>query len=249
MARVTASRALAVSGALVVLAIALGLFELLQAQAAVLGRLPLWQRATLSLVPCVQVWCALWLGMPWLRRRTWLLTGAGLIVLGLPFAYYLVYLPARAGEGVAGRQLASALITEGTSNGIIEVGFAYPIFTPTVELTNQGLFTARYELFLRMTDANGEVSLFRAVRAEMPDQRLTVEASVSGLLSEAPGYLFNPVEVPPHTSISGRIVFIISNLRDGTTFNDALGSAFPGQFEVRAPDSGELLASFPLNRL
>jgi hypothetical protein len=45
------------------------------------------------------------------------------------------------------------------------------------------------------------------------------------------------------------MVFIISSLDDGTSFTDALSSAFKAEFEIRNPATGALITSFPLDRL
>jgi hypothetical protein len=87
------------------------------------------------------------------------------------------------------------------------------------------------------------------VRAQVPGSSLSVEASVQGLLSRNEGYLLNPLNLPPGNEIQGRAVFIISNLRDGTSFIDALGYAYQAQFELRDPLDGSLVQVFPLNRI
>jgi hypothetical protein len=69
------------------------------------------------------------------------------------------------------------------------------------------------------------------------------------MLSRNGNYLFNPVALPPARGIEGKVVFIISNLDDGTSFTDALSSATQAQFEVREPDTGTLIAVFPLDRI
>jgi hypothetical protein len=188
--------------------------------------------------------------VPWLSRRTVLY----LLLVCLPLLaagpwYFLSYLPANAGEGVTGEQLASSLITESTSNGIVEIGFAYPIYTPTISLTNNELFSREVDVYLRVLDGNNDPALFRAVRTELPDSRLSVEATVHGLLSESPGYLFIPVALPPGRAVEGRVVFIISDLNDGSTFNEALGRSYPAEFQIRDPESGDLLVNFPLTRI
>ncbi|MEZ5491459.1 MAG: hypothetical protein R3F50_14225 [Gammaproteobacteria bacterium] len=175
-----------------------------------------------------------------------------ILLLGIPGLvagpwYYFGYLPARAGNGVSGEQLASSMITESTSNGIVEVGFAYPIYTPTVRLQNNELFTRDVDVYLRVLDGNNEPNLFRAVRAQLPDSRLSVEASVHGLLSDSPGYLLIPIAIPPLGAVEGRVVFIISDLNDGSTFTEALGRSYPAEFQLRDPDSGELLMDFPMS--
>ncbi len=188
--------------------------------------------------------------VPWLSSRTILylpLICLPLVAIG-PW-YFLGYLPANAGQGVIGEQLASSLITESTSNGIVEIGFAYPIYTPTIRLLNNELFSREVDLYLRVLDGNNDPALFRAVRAELPDSRLSVEGTVHGLLSNSPGYLFIPIGLPPGREVEGRVVFVISDLNDGSTFNEALGRSYPAEFQIRNPENGELLATFPLTRI
>jgi hypothetical protein len=81
----------------------------------------------------------------------------------------------------------------------------------------------------------------------LPDSRLSVEATVNGLLSENSEFIFLPIEVPPGAAVEGKVVFIISDLNDGSTFNEALGRSYPGEFEIREPGTGELLFSFPMS--
>lgn len=243
------SRLLQLASALLLLAAATYLLAVIWSNPLSVGRLPLWQRTVAAEAGMALLLAAVALVINALRMSRWLHLLAALLMLLPAPVYFLWLLPSRAVEGVRAEQLSSALITESTSNGIIEVGFAYPIFTPTVSITNPDLYTQEFEIFLRMYDANGDSLLFRGVREQLSDSGLTVEASVQGLLSRAPGYLFNPVAVPPLRSVSGRVVFIISNLRDGTTFNDALNSAYPAEFELRAPATGDLLLRFPLTRL
>lgn len=161
--------------------------------------------------------------------------------------YYLFLLPRQAGEGFHAEQLRSELISDRSSNGFVEVGFSYPIFTPTITITNRELFTREVNVFLRIIDANNETNLFRAVRARVPGDSLSVESTVQGMLSENSGFLFLPVAIPPLRSVAGKVVFIISNLDDGSTFTEALGRAYQAVFELRDPDTGELLLEFPLS--
>lgn len=169
------------------------------------------------------------------------------VVPGL--VYYLFLLPQQAGEGMHAEQLRSELITDRSSNGFVEVGFSYPIFTPTITITNRELFTREVNVFLRIIDANNETNLFRAVRAQIPGESLSVESTVQGMLSENAGFLFIPVAIPPLRSIAGKVVFIISNLDDGSSFTEALGRAYQASFELRDPATAELLLEFPLNHL
>ena len=168
----------------------------------------------------------------------------------LPAILYFVWLLPRQSSGqIQGDQLDSALITDASSNGLIEVGFAYPIYTPLIALRNTGLYTEYVNVFLRVTDANDGSALFRAVRAEVPGAGLSVEFSVRGMLSNNGDYRFNPLALPPAKTVQGRMVFIISSLDDGTSITDALSSAFKAEFEIRNPATGALITSFPLDRL
>lgn len=163
--------------------------------------------------------------------------------------YYLWVLPQQAGSGLQATQLRSELITDRSSNGFVEVGFGYPIFTPTITITNPLLYTTDVNVYLCIIDSNNKTNLFRAVRQRIPDLSLSVEATVQGMLSENPDYLFIPVAVPPMRSVTGKVVFIISNLDDGSTFTEALGRAYQVSFELRDPATEELLLEFPLNHL
>ncbi len=161
-------------------------------------------------------------------------------------AYYLFILPGQAGEGFTAQQLGSQLITDSSSNGIIEVGYSYPIYTPTISVSNNELFSKEVNIFLRIIDGDSQSSLFRGVRSNIPGSSLSVEASVQGLLSENDLYLFNPLQIPPMGTAEGRVVFVISNLEDGTSFTEALGRAYQATFELRDPATGTLLMEFPL---
>lgn len=166
----------------------------------------------------------------------------------LVLIYYLYFLPSQAGEGLSVEQLESQLITDSSSNGIIEVGFSYPIYTPTLRISNHELFTREVNIFLRMIDGNGETALFRAARKEIPGSGLTVEATVRGMLSENDGFEFIPIDLPPNRSVTAKVVFVISNLDVGKTFTDALTEASQVQFELRDPESGDLLLELPATR-
>ena len=168
----------------------------------------------------------------------------------VPAILYFVWLLPRQSSGqIQGDQLDSALITDASSNGLIEIGFAYPIYTPLITFRNTGLYTEYVNVFLRVTDANDGSALFRAVRAKVPDAGLSVESSVRGMLSNNGDYRFNPLALPPAKTVQGRMVFIISSLDDGSSFTDALSSAFRAEFEIRNPATGALITSFPLDRL
>lgn len=180
--------------------------------------------------------------------------GTYLAVVCLPallpaLLYFVILLPQQTSDTISATQLRSDLITDGSSNGIVEVGFAYPIYTPTISLRSEGLYTRQVNVFLRITDSNGGETLFRGVRARVPGSNLSVESSVQGMLSRNSEYLFNPLALPPGGQVQGRPVFIISSLEDGTSFIDALGYAYQAQFELRSPLDGSLIQSFPLNRI
>ncbi len=180
-------------------------------------------------------------------------TAYGLVVC-LPallpgFVYFLYLLPQNLSGGIAAEQLRSDLITDGSSNGIVEIGFSYPIYTPTVNLQNNDLYTTRVNVFLRMSDANGDSALFRGVRSKVPGSGLTVENTVRGMLSQNERYLFNPVTLPPGKKTQGRLVFIVSNLDAGSSFIDAIGSTYQAVFEIRNPVDGTLIQQFPLNHI
>lgn len=164
------------------------------------------------------------------------------------FLYFLLILPGQAGDGIDVQQTENSLITDSSSNAIVEIGFSYPIYTPGFTLENQGLYTLPVEVFLRMTDPQGEDALFRGVRSTVPGQGLSVEASVRGMLSENRNYLFNPVYLPPGSPVTGQLVFIISNLDDGASFTQALRQASRVQLELRDPQTGELLEVTPVER-
>ena len=164
-------------------------------------------------------------------------------------AYYFILLPNQAGSGLTGEQISNELITDSSSNGIIEVGFSYPIYTPSLRVGNLELFTKKVNVFLRMTCGDGEVVLFRAVRKRIPGSSLSVESTVQGMLSESAGYEFIPLEIPPASSVITRVAFIMSNVESGSTFTDALDRASQAQFELRDPESGSLLLDFPLTRI
>ncbi len=162
--------------------------------------------------------------------------------------FYLLILPPQAGEGIAFSQLENSLISDSSSNGIVEIGFAFPIYTPTLRFRNQELYTRRVSVFLRMRDEAGEEALFRGVRTTVPGESLSVEATVQGMLAENEGYLFNPITLPPRREISGRVVFVISNAENGALFTEALRTAQQVQLELRDPQTGTLYHQLPVLR-
>jgi len=157
------------------------------------------------------------------------------------FVFYYVIFPARNGGGVELTLLDSAFISDRSSNGIIEIGFQYPIYTPKVSLESHEIFSKSVSLFLRITQNDGEKSLFRGVRSAIPGASLSVESSVQRMLSENPDYLLNPVQLPPGQEISGRFVFIISNQQEGVTFEEIINGVNSPVLEIRDSKNGLLL--------
>jgi len=232
------------------LLVAVATVAFIAADPARIGSEPLILRAALLSVAVVSALIAVYPFNPLFASRPGAYAGVVCLPALVPvIAYYFFVLPSQAGTGLTGEQVTAELITDSSSNGIIEVGFSYPIYTPALRIENLELFTKQVNVFLRMTDANGEAALFRAVRERIPGSSLSVESTVQGMLSEAAGYQFIPLEIPPIGSITTRVAFIISNLNDGTTFTQALGRAYQAQFELRDPESGELLLEFPLTRI
>lgn len=234
---------------LLMILLAAGLAAAASLFAVELGSQPLWVRALVTAVATILALAALRPCIPWLSRHLRAYVLLCLAVLAWSPWYHLVYLAGQAGTGIEARQLAGERITQSTSNGIIEIGFAYPVFTPTISLRNNEPFTRAVDVYLRIIDGNNEPNLFRAVRARLPDGRLSVEASINGLLSGNPDYLFIPVAIPPRRTVEGRLVFIISNLNDGSTFDEALTRSYQARFELRDPESGALVSGFPLTRI
>lgn len=215
-----------------------------------IGSEPLFIRAALLSLAIVAALIAVYPFNPLFSRRPGIYAVTVCIPALIPvLAYYFILLPHQAKTGLTGEQVSNELITDSSSNGIIEVGFSYPIYTPSLRVGNLELFTKQVNVFLRMTDVDGEVLLFRAVRKRIPDSSLSVESTVQGMLSESAGYEFIPLEIPPASSITTRVVFIISSLDEGSTFTDALDGASKAQFELRDPKNGELLLDFPLARI
>jgi len=215
-----------------------------------IGYEPLFIRAALLSLAIVAALIAAYPFNPLFSRRPGTYAATVCIPALIPvLAYYFILLPNQAGSGLTGEQISNELITDSSSNGIIEVGFSYPIYTPELRVGNLELFTKQVNVFLRMTDGAGEVVLFRAVRKRIPGSSLSVESTVQGMLSESAGYEFIPLELPPASSVTTRVAFIISSLDDGSTFTDALDRASQAQFELRDPENGVLLLDFPLTRI
>lgn len=215
---------------------------------ALIGSEPLFIRAALLSLAIIAALIAVFPFNPLFLDKPGIYAAAVCMPAIVPvLVYYFVLLPQQAGVGISAEQVTSEMITDSSSNGIIEVGFSYPIYTPALRVSNLELFTKQVNVFMRMTDANGEAALFRAVRTRIPGSSLSVESTVQGMLSESDGYGFIPLQIPPASSITTRVAFIISNLDNGSNFTDALRTATQAQFELRDPETGELLLEFPLN--
>jgi len=241
-------RQISLSVSAVLLATVVGVLILVRA--AEFGSQPLIVRAGVLSIVLFSLLLAMWPFRPDILGRNVVYVSASLgVATLLSGAYYFYYLPSLAAAGISAAQMQSELITDRSSNGIIEVGFSYPIFTPTLQVRNHELFTRELNVFLRMIDSNNESALFRAVRSQIDNPGLSVEATVQGMLSENSAYLFSPLIVPPLGSVTGRVAFVISNLNDGTTFTEALGRAYQADFELRDPETGDLLLSVPLDKM
>ena len=198
----------------------------------------------LAIVACLSALLPFWSPLLRMKRQLMVLM---ILTSWIPaFIFYLLILPSRAVNELDLDQQDSSLLSDRSSNGIIEIGFQYPIFTPAISLVNRDAFTRDVTIFLRLIDRNQESALFRAVRLRTDSENLSVESTIRGMLSTNLRYLFNPIKLPPGESISGRPVFIITNLEDGASFTEALGNGYTGSFELRDADEGNLLANFPL---
>lgn len=243
---ITLKKVIVCSAALLV-AVATAVF--IASNPAQVGNEPLVIRAGLLSIAIVAALVAVYPFNPLFAEKPGIYAAAVCVPALVPvFAYYFFLLPNQAGMGLTGEQVTAELITDSSSNGIIEVGFSYPIYTPALRIGNREIFTKQVNVFLRMTDDQGEAALFRAVRKRIPGSSLSVESTVRGMLSESDGYEFIPLEVPPVGSITTRVAFIISNLENGTSFTQALSRASHAQFELRDPETSELLLEFPLTR-
>ncbi|MBL4580960.1 MAG: hypothetical protein JKY29_04000 [Gammaproteobacteria bacterium] len=215
-----------------------------------IGNEPLFIRAALLSLAIVAALIAAYPFNPLFSGRPGIYTATVCVPALIPvLVYYFILLPNQAGIGLTGEQVSNEFITDSSSNGIIEVGFSYPIYTPALRLGNLELFTKQVNVFLRMTDSDGEVVLFRAVRKRIPGSSLSVESTVQGMLSESAGYEFIPIEIPPASRVTTRVAFIISSLDEGVNFADALDRTSQARFELRDPENGVLLLDFPLTSI
>jgi hypothetical protein len=118
------------------------------------------------------------------------------------FIYFFLF-SIRDDLGFSVEEISNQLITDSSSNGYVEVGFGYPIYTPRLRIKNDDLYTRNVEIFFRVVDQSGEVYLYRAVRENLPDSSLSVESAVRVMLSESLDFLFNPISIAPFNEIEG----------------------------------------------
>ena len=234
---------------LLALGVAIADLLLIAGNSADFGELPLLLRALSIDLAVLAILIAFYPVYTIFQFRTTVFAWAVCLPAMLPaFIYFLFLLPQQEGEGIEFSQLQNSLISDSSSNGIVEIGFAYPIFTPTVSLRNRELYTRQVSIFLRMLDPEGQAALFRAVRTDIPEQGLSVESTVQGMLGENDDYLFNPLVLPPLREVVGKVVFIISNVDDGASFTEAMRVASSVQLELRDPETGVLLQELPVLR-
>lgn len=206
-------------------------------------------RAVLFLLPVLAVLTGAWIVSRTRSPRTArLLALAYIPVLIGGFGYFLFWMPRFADSVLSIEMVEQLLITDSSSNALVEIGFAFPIFTPTVELRNGELFSREVDVYLRMTDRDGESMLYRAVREEVPPGTLSVEATVRGMLSANERYLFLPVRLAPGEAVTGRPVFVITALDEGASFMGEMRRANLAQFELRDAAGGELLLEVAVAR-
>ncbi|MCY3564635.1 MAG: hypothetical protein OXH27_00475 [Gammaproteobacteria bacterium] len=213
------------------------------------GRQDLLIRAVLFLLPALAALTAAWIPLrAHAPRAARLLALFYIPVLFGGFGYFLFWMPRFAESVLSIDMVEQRLITDSSSNALVEIGFAFPIFTPTVELRNGELFSREVDIYLRMIDSDGRPMLYRAVREEVPPGTLSVEATVRGMLSANERYLFLPVRLAPGEEATGRLVFVITALDEGASFMGEMRRANLAQFELRDAIGGELLLEVPVER-
>ena len=163
---------------------------------------------------------------------------SALVSLFLIF-FFLFSIPDDLGFSV--EEISNQFITDSSSNGYVEVGFGYPIYTPRLRIKNDDLYTRNFEIFLRVVDQSGEVYLFRAVRENLPNSSLSVESAVRVMLSEGLDFLFNPISIAPFNEIEGKVAFIISNVDNGADFIQQFSESQSSVIEFRDEVSQELI--------
>lgn len=234
--------------ALLLAAAAVGTY-LLVGNALWFGQQHLLVRAALFPLPLLSALAGIWIVLrARAPRRARLLALACIPVLLADFGYFLFWMPRFAESTLSIELIEQRLITDSSSNALVEIGFAFPIFTPTVELRNGELFSREVDVYLRMTGSDGQSMLYRAAREQVPPGTLSVEATVRGMLSANERYLFLPLRLAPGEAITGRLVFVITALDEGASFMGEMRRANLVQFELRDAAAGELLLEVPVAR-
>ena len=106
------------------------------------GRQYLFVRAVLFLLPALAALTAAWIPLrAHSPRAARLLALFCIPLLFGGFGYFLFWLPRFAESVLNIEMVEQRLITDSSSNALVEIGFAFPIFTPTVELRNGELFS------------------------------------------------------------------------------------------------------------
>lgn len=163
------------------------------------------------------------------------------------FFIFFAFFSARDGRGLSAEEISNQLITDSSSNGYVEVGFGYPIYTLRLRIKNDDLFTRNIEIFFRILDQSGEEYLYRAVRDDIQNSSLSVESAVRGILSESPDFLFNPISISPFREIEGKVAFVISNVDNGADFMQQFSVSQSNVIELRDEVSQELIQKFTIN--
>ena len=169
---------------------------------------------------------------------------SSLVVL---FFIFFAFFSSRDGRGLSAKEISNQLITDSSSNGYVEIGFGYPIYTPQLRIKNDDLFTRNIEVFFRVLDQSGEEYLYRAVRDDIKNSSLSVESAVRVILSESPEFLFNPISIPPLREIEGKVAFIISSVDNGADFIRQFSVSQSNVIELRDEISQELIQKFTVN--
>ena len=231
------------------LAVALVTVIFMNNQVAVLGTQPTWVRAVVLSLAVLAALLAILPFNPVFSQRKGLYVAVICLPALLPgLVYFLVVLPAQATGGLNAEQQQLQLISDRSSNGLVEIGFSYPIFTPTIRVSSSELFTRRMDVYFRLVDETGQSTLYRGVRKRVPGSALSVESTVRGMLEQNDEYSFLPLDIPPMATVSTRPVFVITNNEDGRSFTRSLQLAQAAVFELRDAESGSLIQQFPALR-
>jgi len=95
---------------------------------ALIGSEPLFIRAALLSLAIIAALIAVYPFNPLFSDKPGIYAAAVCMPAIVPvLVYYFVLLPQQAGVGISAEQVTSEMITDSSSNGIIEVGFSYPM--------------------------------------------------------------------------------------------------------------------------